>query len=156
MARKIRAKLKTGLRELKYFKAEQIHTVFLCVRNVAGEIKLGTKGLRFFINPEHNEPHNEPHAHVRTADGQRESVHRISDGRRLERGGSGLPRQLCARAHAAVAANSAQLMDEWLRQSDGIVRMTDGAFGPAVVVDRGLAACSPEEPADMERAWGRD
>lgn len=122
---------------MRYFDEAEINAIYFHLRNRAGEVIKGNRGLKFYIHTDEKAPHHEPHVHVETPDGVHEVTLRIPDGMDLNDGQSGFPKKLLTRAQKIVVNRGAELMDEWLKQVDGIVRLHDDELRSVVIVDMG-------------------
>ena len=121
---------------LRFCPEESVHSAYLTVKNVAGEVIRGQKGFRFRINPEKGVRHNSAHVHVVTSDRAYETSISIPDGEELAHN-SGFPPHLLRRAQTIVREKSDELMSEWLKSVEGIIRVNTPDDEPAVVIDMG-------------------
>lgn len=121
----------------KYFAEKQITDVFFKLKNLAGEVIPGNKGLKIEIHPDEHGSHNCPHVHVSTPDGSQSVILGIPDGNDLSKGSSHFPKSKLAIARDIVIENHVELIDEWRKAVDGIIRVTAGGLEPAVINDCG-------------------
>ena len=121
---------------LKFFPEESVHSAYLTVKNVAGEVIKGQKGFRFYIKPEKGVRHNGAHVHAVTSDGAYKTSISIPDGKELACN-SGFPPHLLRKAQAIVREKSDELMMEWLKAVESIIRVNTSDDKPAVVIDMG-------------------
>lgn len=121
----------------KYFAEGQITDIFFKLKNLAGEVLPGNKGLKFEIHPDEHGPHNCPHVHVSTSDGSKTVILGIPDGNDLSKGLSRFPKNMLAKARDIVIENHIELMDEWRKAVDGKIRIKTAGLDPAIVDDLG-------------------
>jgi len=120
---------------MKYYPDGQISDAYIVITNVAGELKIGSGKLRYFIRSHEAGKHHEPHVHVTDSSRENSAAILLLNGEVLAN--SGLSSKQIKLAKKEIAENRDELIRHWNMNTDGIRIELDEQRNPVQIVDAG-------------------